>query len=361
MVRANLLLDYVTMLFARLDCPYDDANTVARVLVEADLRGIASQGVSRVMDFYYLTVAGRAKVHPNVQVVYQSPSTATMDADSSLGPVVAKRAMELAMEKARTAGTGWVAVRDSHHFGMGAYYAMMALEADMVGIVMSNAPPIVAPVYGSSRMLGANPMAMAVPTHRHPPLVIDFTTSVLSEEGLEVVPSSSAHVPQGVLQDAVGNPSTDLSTLDRGGALLPLGGDLAHGSHKGFCLGAIVDMFASLFGGACFGPFVPPQVAYRPVRPAPMGDGLGHFFGAIRADAFRPIKEFKAWSDAWIDTFRNAKGIGGTPGIIIPGDKERSTREARLKNGIPLTPRTLQRLASVAQQLECEPLPYQPD
>ena len=157
-------------------------------------------------------------------------------------------------------------------------------------------------------------------------------------------------VPLGFVQDAEGNPSDDPGILRRGGGMLTLGGDREHGSHKGYCMTAVVDIFSSLFSGANFGPFVPPSVAYLPVPDNQPGKGTGHFFGAIRIDAFRPAEEFKASMDAWIRTFRNAKPSQGETRVLIPGDPEREAEEQNLKSGIKLVPAIIEDLRTIATE-----------
>ena len=361
MILAHHLTDYATTLLARMGCAYDEAHTVAEALVAADLMGVHAHGVACLPDYYLMITSGRIRIDPDVQIVYQTPSTATVDGDGCLGPIAAKKSMQLAIEKARNAGSGWVAVRNSNHFGMAAYYSQMAVEHDMVGITLTNAPALVAPVHSTSKMLGTNPIAVAIPANRNPTLLFDFATSALEKGKLDQMTLENKPICKGIVQDAMGNSTTDPSTLQRGGALLPLGGDLVHGGHKGFCIGALVDIFSSLFAGACFGPFVPPQVAYLPLINAPEGVGVGHFFGAIRTDAFRPTNEFKNAVDQWIETFRNAKGIEGSPGVIIPGEEERNTYMRNIKQGIVLESQVVASINQTAQQLECPELPYTPD
>lgn len=357
MLAARALTDYLTYLFGRMGCPYDDAREVASSLVEAELRGVSAHGVRWVKRYYQMVSAGRVNASPRVEVVYQTPSSATIEGDCCLGAVAASRAMRLAMAKAQAVGIGVVAVRGSNHFGIGAYYVTQALEQDMVGIAISNAPPIVAPVYSTSRMLGSNPIAMAMPALRNPPLVIDFSTTAYSQEQLDEMALRGESVSLGVVQDAIGAPTTDPSTLDRGGAMVPLGSDTEHGAHKGFCLLAMVDLLSSVLAGAGFGPFVPPQVPYLPAPTSESGRGVGHLFMAIRTDSFRPAREYKMAVDEWIETFRNAKGIVGTPGVVIPGEPERVLREVRLKEGIELPRETLRELREVARTLGADELP----
>lgn len=345
-IAVSYLQDYLTGLFAHVGCSPSAAHTVAQSVLEAELRGLDSYGLLYVERYYELIRAKRINLSPELRVVYQTPSTATLEADAAIGPVAALRGMELAIEKASTSGTGWVAVRGSNHFGVAAFYSMLAIEKDMVGIAMTNSEPLVAPINGTTRMLGTNPISVAFPAQKHPHLVFDFSTVPFSLGKLDQLPSP---LPDRLLQDAMGLPTTEVDTLKRGGAFLPLGGDIEHGGHKGFCVGALVDIFSALFSGANFGPFVPPSFAYLPILTHPVGRGVGHFFGALRIDAFRPASEFKASIDQWIDTFRNAPGREGTQGVRIPGAAEHLLRTQRLKQGIPLTPNVLRSLQKVAQ------------
>jgi len=156
---------------------------------------------------------------------------------------------------------------------------MMALEFDMIGICLTNANPLVAPTFSISRMMGTNPIAVAIPAMNQPPFVADFATTPIARGKLAVAEKKGEKVPFGFVQDKDGLPSDDPTILKRGGSMLTLGGDRLHGSHKGYCLSSIVDIFSAVFSGANFGPFVPPSVAYLPVLEKKVGAGTGHFFG----------------------------------------------------------------------------------
>jgi LDH2 family malate/lactate/ureidoglycolate dehydrogenase len=152
---------------------------------------------------------------------------------------------------------------------------------------------------------------------KYPAFVADFATTPIARGKLAIASKKGEKVPLGYVQDAFGFPSDDPDILKQGGAMLPLGGDRIHGSHKGYCLGALVDIFSSLLSGANFGPFVPPSIAYLPLPENQPGLGTGHFFGAMRIDAFRPAEEFKAMMDFWIETFKNAKPAEGQERVYI--------------------------------------------
>ena len=348
----DYLEKFTREVFVSMGCSPRDASVAADVFIAAELRGLPSHGMIRIIDYYQLWRAGRINTAPNICVVHESPSTAVMDADGAIGMVAATRSMELAIKKASTAGTGWVATRNSNHYGIAGYYSMMALEKDMIGICMTNANPLVAPTFSTSRLLGTNPIAVAIPAGKEPPFVADFSTTPIARGKLAVAGKKGEQVRTGYVQDSEGQSSTDPNILKTGGSMLTLGGDFEHGSHKGFCLSAIVDIFSAVFSGANFGPFVPPSVAYLPVLEEKVGEGTGHFFGAIRIDAFQTKERFKATMDKWIKTFRNGKPIPGKPGVVIPGDPERMAEERLQKEGIPIIPAVHKELQTVAESLE---------
>jgi LDH2 family malate/lactate/ureidoglycolate dehydrogenase len=345
------LLEFTTEVFMQIGCSREDAGAVAAVLIAAELRDHSSHGMIRVREYYDLWKSGRVNVTPDMKVVHQTPSTAVIDGDRCFGMVAGIRSMQLAIEKAAVTGTGWVAARNSNHFGIAGYYAMKALEHDMVGICVTNANPLVVPTWSVSRYLGTNPLAVAVPALHEPPFVADFATTPIARGKLAVSEKKGEKVPFGFVQDAEGNPSDDPGILRRGGGMVTLGGDRVHGSHKGYCMAAVVDIFSAVFSGANFGPFVPPSVAYLPVPEQKVGEGTGHFFGAMRIDAFRPADEFKASMDEWIRTFRGAKPIKGETRVMIPGDPEREAEERNGKEGIRLVPAVASDIKVIAAEL----------
>jgi LDH2 family malate/lactate/ureidoglycolate dehydrogenase len=259
--------------------------------------------------------------------------------------------MQTAIEKAKHVGTGWVSVQNSNHFGIAAYHAMMALQHDMIGIAMTNASPLVAPTFSIDRMLGTNPICVAAPASNESPFVADLATTTAANGKLELLQLKNKKAPLGWLQDKSGRPTTDPHALKKGGALLPLGGDREHSSNKGYALGAVVDIFSALLSGANYAPWVPPFPAYIPMPSQQPGKGIGHFFGAMRIDAFRPAHEFKEHMDKWIGGFRSAKTIKGEQKVLIPGDPEREMETERIQNGIPLMESVVNDLKQLAADL----------
>ena len=341
---------FVSGVFMAMGCPLDDAAVATRALVAADLRGIDSHGVARLSGYVRLWEAGRINARPEIRILHESPSTAVIDGDGGLGLVVAPWAMKVAIAKAGLAGTGWVAVCNSNHFGIAAHHAMMALDHGMTGMAMTNASAIVAPTFSAERLLGTNPICYAIPAGEEPPFVADFATTTAANGKLEILQRKGADTPDGWLQDAQGKPVNDAHALRNGGALLPLGGDREHGSHKGFALGAIVDILSGVFSGANYGPWVPPFPAYVPMPENQPGRGLGHFLGAMRVDAFRPAEAFRADMDRWIRRFRTARPVTGSEHVIIPGDPERESEAERRVHGIPLLPVVWDDLRTVGEK-----------
>ena len=330
------LLTFSEKIFLAIGHTPENAKLASKVLVSADLRGVDSHGVARLSGYVRLWEAKRVNATPHIKVVHETPSTAVVDGDGGLGLIVAPKAMEVAIKKAEQVGTGWVSVKGSNHFGIAGYHSMMALEKDMIGIAMTNASPLVAPTFSARRLLGTNPIAVAIPASKQPPFVADMATTTAANGKLEILQRKNLEAPLGWIQDKEGKPTTDANGVKNGGALLPLGGDKEHGSHKGYCLGSVVDIFSAVLSGANYGPWVPPFVSFLAPPADPVGEGIGHFFGAMRIDAFRPAEEFKQHMDNWITTFRNADTVPGQEKVLIPGDPEREMEAERLENGIPL-------------------------
>lgn len=344
------LYRFTYSVFKCMGCSDEHAVTAARGLIAADIRGIDSHGVARLTGYTRLWETGRVNATPNIRVVHETPSTAVVDGDAGLGLVVAPFAMQAAINKAKNVGTGWVSVRNSNHFGIAGQHAMMALEQDMIGIAMTNASALVAPTFSVERMLGTNPIAVAIPAGEQPPFVADFATTTAANGKLEILQRKNADTPLGWVQDQQGHPSTDANILKKQGALLPLGSDREHGSHKGYALGSIVDIFSAVLSGASYGPWAPPFPAYVPMPANMPGEGLGHFFGAMRIDAFRPADEFKQHMDNWIRRFRAASPAEGQEKVLIPGDPEREMEAVRIKEGIPLVDSVAADLEVLAQR-----------
>jgi len=343
-------------IFLAMGCSHEHAVLAADVLLLSDLRGIDSHGVARLTGYVRLWEKQRINATPDIKIVHETATTATVDGDAGLGLVVAPFAMKVAIKKAEKYGSGWVSVRNSNHFGIAGYHALMAVEKDMIGFAMTNASPLVAPTFSNERMLGTNPMCYAFPAGKYPPMIADMATSAAANGKLEIAQRLGKQVPEGWIQDKDGNYTTDPHALKTGGSLLPLGSDKEHGSHKGFGLSATVDILSAVLSGANYGPWVPPFVAFLEPPNDPVGKGIGHFLGAMRVDGFRPVDEFKANMDNWITRFKTASTIDPDQKVIIPGEPEREAEIDRRANGIPIIDAVLNDLNGLAVKLRVAPL-----
>ena len=350
----SCLFDFTSQILQKMGFSEDDSVSCAHVFLAAELRGISTHGVIRLADYFKLWEAGRINVTPDIRVIHESPSTAVLDGDGTIGMLPAIRAMNVAIAKARTAGTGWVAVRNSSNFGIAGYYAMTALEHNMIGFACTNASPLVAPTFSASPMLGTNPIAIAIPAGQQPPFVADFATTPVTRGKFTIAAKKGEKLSFGYAQDAEGNPTDDPTAIEHGGSMLPLGGDREHGSHKGYCLGAMVDILAAVLSGANFGPFVPPMMSYLPLLDQKSGEGWGHFFGAMRIDAFMPADVFKERMDKWIVTMRGARPAKGQERVLIPGDPERENEERIAREGIELLPQVVADMVTIAKKTGVE-------
>jgi L-2-hydroxycarboxylate dehydrogenase (NAD+) len=330
------LNNFCIQIFEAIGCSNKDAILATETLLSADLRGVDSHGIARLSGYVRLQKVGRVNPTPNISITHETPSTAVVDGDSGLGLVVAPYAMQVAIDKAHKVGTGWVSVNNSNHYGIAGKHAMMALPHDMIGIAMTNASPLVAPTYSSSRLLGTNPIAVAIPAGTKAPFVGDFATTTAANGKLEILQRKNEAAPIGWIQDKEGNVTTNPLAVKEGGALLPLGGTKDGGSHKGYILGSIVDIFSAVLSGANYGPWVPPFVAFLPIAENMPGKGIGHFFGAMRIDAFRPATDFKHHMDNWIHTFKHASTVNPSHNVVIPGEPEAAFEKKRIQDGIPL-------------------------
>lgn len=348
---AQELKRFTKEVFVKIGCPENEAIQAAEVLVSADLRGVDSHGVARLTGYIRLHEKQRLNARPNITITHETPSTAVVDGDLGLGLVVGPEAMKIAVDKAKNVGSGWVAVKNSNHYGIAGYHAMMALEEDCIGISLTNASPLVSPTFSKERLLGTNPISIAIPTKNQPPFVLDMATTTAANGKLEMLQRKGQKAPYGWLQDDQGNVTTNPRGLIEGGSMRPLGGDRDHGSHKGYALGAVVDILSAVLSGANYGPWVPPFVAFIDPAPNPVGEGLGHFFGAMRIDAFRDGEEFKSHMDNWIERFRNSESTDGSSKVLIPGDPEREISQERMANGIDLLPAVVDDLKKLGEKL----------
>jgi len=354
-IRPDELKEFCTRVFVALGVPDGDAEITADVLVAADLRGVDSHGVARLKRYVDGIRTGMMRVDAKPRVVHETPTTATIDADGGLGQPPSYRAMEMAIAKAEKLGVGFVAVRNSNHYGIAGYYAMMALGKDMIGISTTNADVLVVPTFGRNAMFGTNPIAVAAPAGKERPFVLDMATSVVPRGKLEVYDRLGKPMPDGWATDETGVGTTDAGRVLRnfatraGGGLLPLGGEgELHSGHKGYGLALLVDILSAVLPGAAYADLVYPKTPDGKPLPA----NIGHFFGALRIDGFRPVAEFKADMDALITRIKNSPKAQGADRIYIHGEKEFEKQAEREAHGIPLHEKVVATLRQIGAELK---------
>jgi L-2-hydroxycarboxylate dehydrogenase (NAD+) len=347
---SDYLKDFSAKVFMHFGVPDADARQAADVLAKSDLRGIDSHGVARLHTYFEMLELGRINPKPNIKIVREKLSVATVDGDNGLGLVVGPKANEIAMDKAEKHGSGWVSVCNTNHFGIAGYYPLKALERDLIGWAMTNTTKLVAPLYGAERMLGTNPLAIAFPGYKEPPIVIDMATSAVAYGKIEMALRKKTKMPRGWIVDKDGRATTDPNDMIAGGAQLPLGSEPHLSGHKGYALGAMVDILCAVLSGANWGPFAPPFALRQEIPSRSVGKGIGHFFGAMQIDGFIDKDEFKKQIDEWRRVLRSTKPAAGTSGPLIPGDPEREAEAIRTKEGIPLLKPVVDDLLDIARK-----------
>jgi LDH2 family malate/lactate/ureidoglycolate dehydrogenase len=345
------LREFCTRVFLHFGVPKNDAMQAAEVLASADLRGIDSHGVARLHSYFDMLSEGRINPKPEIKVVRSTLSTATVDGDNGLGLVVGPQANRTAMDMAEKAGSGWVSVRNTNHFGIAGYYVLKAQERDLIGWAMTNSTMLVTPLWGAERMLGTNPIAIAFPGKEEPPIVVDMATSAAAYGKIEIARRRGEPIPEGWAIDSQGRPTTNPNDMVDGGALLPLGSERDRGGHKGYGLAIMVDVLCGALSGANWGPFAPPFALRQEIPKRSVGKGIGHFFGAMRLDGFMDGDSFKRQIDDYIRVFRATKPAPGTNGPLIPGDPEREMEQVRRKKGVPLVLPVLKELRDISQKI----------
>lgn len=323
----------------------DRAKVVAEVLVAADLRGVESHGVARLEPYYVGRIrAGHLNPKPNYQIVRETETTVLYDADNGLGHPVGKLAMEKVIEKAAKHGSAFGAVRNSNHFGIAGYYAMLALDHDMVGMASTNSVKYGAPTFGKDVMLGTNPLAFAVPAGKEPSFVFDFATTTVPKGKLEVYKRKNRPLETGWAIDELGESTTDPDAALRG-ALLPLGGfGVSHGGHKGYGLGLLVDILCGVLSGGAFGPSLPVATENK-------AGAISHWFGAFRVDAFRDVAEFKADMDKELRYFKDSHAAPGQSRVYVAGEIEHENTLRHRESGVPVHVKVWDGLQKLASEL----------
>ena len=331
---------FVVEVFTAFDVLPEHAEITARRLVEADLRGRTGHGVIRVPQYVTRIEAGGINLRPEIQLLRETPVSALVDGDNGLGQVVMTLATETAIEKATQSGMAWVGTVHSNHAGAAGIYTGLALENDLIGMYMAVASANVMPPWGGSeRLLGTNPIAIAIPAGSETPLQIDIATTVASHGTIKVVAQAGENMPEGWVIDTEGNPITDPAKADEG-FLMPIGG------YKGAGLNMAIGLLAGVLNDAAFGSEV---IDHRSVHDQPANTGQAIL--VMRPDLFRDLDDFKDDMDSHLRAMREA----GPPGAVhIPGDGAVRLEAEQRSQGVEISPTLLAQLRALANRFELD-------
>ncbi|MGE0627169.1 MAG: Ldh family oxidoreductase [Hyphomicrobiaceae bacterium] len=327
--------------FVRVGVPETNALKASRLLVESDLAGQDGHGIFRLPQYIGNILSGRVEPAASIQVVSEAPASALVDGGNGLGHLVMARATELAIEKAKTQGSAWIGVRRSNHAGAASIWASAMLPHDMIGIYMAvGSNNFMAPWGGYERLLGTNPVAIAVPAMDEPPVVVDMATSIAANGKIQMARQRGEMIPEGWVIDRDGKPITDPHKIDQG-VLLPAG------DYKGYALALMIGLIAGTLNEAAFG-----READRKTGPSNTGQAVC----AISIDRFGEVGAFKRRIDTISREFRNSGRLPGVESVRLPGERSFETRRERTELGVPLPPSLLSVLDKLASELGIEPL-----
>jgi L-2-hydroxycarboxylate dehydrogenase (NAD+) len=346
--RAAAEHDFIVRALLAVGLTESDANDVADVLGAADLRGVESHGIARLDTFYVRRIeAGVVNARPAYTVLRDRPAQFALDAGNGLGHPAGIFAMRKTIEKAREHGLAFATVRNSNHYGIAAYYAMLALEHDLIGLSMTNSTHLAVPTFGRQKTQGTNPIAVAIPADGHPPFVLDMATTGVTFGRLEVSERKGKSLKPGWAVDADGRETLDPTTAMTKGALLPLGGyGTGNGGHKGYGLGALVEILCGVLSGGMFGTDL--RLDERGLH----GGTVGHFFGAFRIDALRDGGAFQHDLARELGQFEESAVAPGAERVLTPGEPERENTERYQREGVPIDPKVWDGLDAMADRLK---------
>ena len=325
---ATEIKKWTSDVFEKLGAPADDARMSTDALIHADLMGIDSHGLNRATNQNYFggLQSGAINAKASPEIVHEAAATAVIDGQNGLGPVASTVAMDLAIAKAKDTGAGFVSIRGSNHYGAASHYSMMALPHDMIGFSMTVGGLGVVATGGKGRRIGINPMSVAAPADSSDPFILDIATSVVAAGKLELARMKEVPVPTGWIVDSEGKSTNDPNEFWKGGAILPLGGMLDTGGHKGYGLSVMIDVLAGVLSGGGFA---------GELRESMSSGGTCHFQGALAINAFGPVDNFKAIMERMIAYLKATEPSDGSTGVLIHGEKEVKAERERTLKGIP--------------------------
>lgn len=340
--------------FIGLGASRADAAICANVLIKADELGFDSHGISRLKPIYYDRIRqGIQLAKTRIRTITNTAATAVLDGGNGMGHVVAHKAMTLAIAKAKKHGLGMVVVRNSTHYGIAGYYALMAAKAGMIGITGTNARPSIAPTFGVENMLGTNPLTIGMPTDEKFPFLLDCATSIVQRGKIEIYAKLNKTLPTGWVIAPDGSSKTDphevLADLVAGtAALLPLGGaGEDHAGYKGYGYATVVEILSAALQQGAYLKMLNGVDHKGQKIPYP----LGHFFIAINIAHFTPLSAFKKIAGSILRQLRASKKAPGQTRIFTAGEKEYLTRRERKKTGVPLNRETRKEILAMRDEL----------
>jgi LDH2 family malate/lactate/ureidoglycolate dehydrogenase len=338
-------------LFTAYGFSADESKVISDVLLRADLYGIESHGVHRLVRYHDEISCSQVDVKAKPQIIHETAVSAVMDANKAMGQLVGAQAMTLAIEKARNAGCGMITVRNSNHYGIASYYTEMAATEDMLGVSMTNTEAICVPTFGSQAMTGTNAMALAMPAE---PFVFSFdaSTTVVPRGKLEVYKKNNQPLPDLWALDINGKPCTDAAEVITtvinkvGGGIAPLGGrGVLHGGHKGYGLSVIVDLFSAVISNGLTSNYV---------NRKPDHTGICHYFMAVDYGIFGDKASIKAGMSKFLQELRDSKKAEGHSRIYTHGEIEAELMAKRENTQIPVSEKTLDEMKIIADKLGVE-------
>jgi ureidoglycolate dehydrogenase (NAD+) len=320
-IDAEQLREFAADVLQRTGLSGDHADIVAETLVDANLRGIDTHGIVRLESYVERLEQGGINPMPDPTVSTRSAGGAVVDGDDGPGQVSALRGMETAVELAGDAGSAFVGVRNSNHFGTASYYTNYAAERGYIGVSMTHAGPSVTPFGGADPYYGTNPISFALP-HDDFPITLDMATSVTAKGNVILAEEEGEDIPPEWAIDEQGTPTTDPEEFH---ALRPMAGP------KGYGLAFVIDAFCGLLMDTMFGDDVPSMYddTSSPQK-------LGHFVGAIDVDTFTELDRFTDRIELMIDDLKDLRTAEGFDEVLVPGEPEARTRSDRLESGVPL-------------------------
>ena len=343
-VTSGRLKAFIQQAMVTLGLPDQDAAIVADLMTQADVQGSDGHGVSRLPQYARRIEAGGFNTRPNIRIVREQASTAVVNGDNGMGHLVMKRATEIAIEKARVSGIGWVNSQFSNHAGPASLYASMPLQHDMIGLyfAVGNANHL-PPWGGLDMLLSTNPIAAAIPAGDEQPIILDMATTVAAYGKVKTKALRGETMPVGWMIDRLGKPLTDPTRAEEG-MLLPLGGMEA--GYKGYGLAMIIGLLAGTLGGAAMGKDV---IDFN--HDDDSVTNTGQAIAAINVGAFIDIATFKSNVDTLVRDVHGSSRMPGVDRISVPGERSHETRLARAKNGIPIAPALARNLNQLADKL----------